>query len=76
MTAPRKVHRGWLTLALAAAAVTLFLVLGMRAGTCVDTVAGYSECTSGPVGGVPGAVATAGIGLAVVVLSARRAFRR
>ncbi|MEP7765508.1 hypothetical protein [Sanguibacter sp. 25GB23B1] len=76
MTAPRRIRWGWLAVALVAAAVTLFLLLGVRVGTCVDSVAGYSECTSGPVGGMPGAVGTAGIGLGVVGLSARRAFRR
>lgn len=76
MTAPGRVRWDWLTVALLAATVTLYLLLGVRVGTCADSVAGYSECTSGPVGGVPGAVGTAGIGLAVVVLSAGRAFRR
>ena len=76
MTTRPRVRWAWGFVALLAAAVTLFLLLGVRVGSCTDYATGAGECSSGPLGGTPGAAGTAIVGAGVVALSVRRTLRR
>ncbi|RXR25077.1 hypothetical protein EQW78_06370 [Oerskovia turbata] len=73
--APRRLHWGWLLLAVVVAVVS-FLAVSVQSGQCVDSVTpGASSCTTGPVLGTAGwLVGLAGAGF--VIYAVRRGLGR
>lgn len=76
MTVRRRTRWVWVVVALLATVGALRLLWVLNAGTCEQYVGYPGTCTSGPVGGMPGAIAVLVVGIVVVAITARWAARR